>query len=127
MHALPFADDVNGSNVRYRQSVVPVLGFENGAQEKFYLASLVCGRVGKDSIKKLAGLVKSFKLKGNTAEIVFYDGERAFVQIGDIQNVAISLNRRKFSGPIVMARVSRDGKKWFVLDSSGKSQSEGAK
>jgi len=127
VHALPFADDVNGSNVRYRQSVVPVLRFENGTQEKFYLASMVCGRVGSDSIKKLAGLVKSFKLKGNTAEIVFHDDERAFVQIGDIQQVNISLNRKKFSGPIVVARVSKDGKKWFVLESSGKTQHEGIK
>jgi hypothetical protein len=125
VHALPFADDINGSNVRYRQSVVPVLGFENGAQEKFYLASMVCGRVGKDSIKKLAGLVKSFKLKGNAAEIVFSDSERAFLQIGDIQDVNVSLNGKKFSGPIVVARVSKDGKKWFVLESSGKIQTEG--
>ncbi|HWZ96093.1 MAG TPA: DUF2264 domain-containing protein [Opitutaceae bacterium] len=125
VHALPFADDINGSNVRYRQSVVPVLGFENGTQEKFYLASMVCGRVGTDSIKKLAGLVKGFKLKGNAAEIVFYDNERAFLQIGEIQDVKVSLNGKKFSGPIVVARVSKDGKKWFVLESSGKIQTEG--
>ncbi|HZP59500.1 MAG TPA: DUF2264 domain-containing protein [Opitutaceae bacterium] len=123
--ALPFADDINGSNVRYRQSVVPVLGFENGAQEKFYLASLVCGRVGNDSIRKLAGLVRSFKLKGNAADIAFADGERAFLQIGEIADVSLSLNGRKFSGPIVMARASKDGRKWFVLESSGKTQSEG--
>jgi len=125
--ALPFADDINGSNVRYRQSVVPVLGFENGSQEKFYLASMVCGRVGKDSIKKLSGLVKSFKLKNNATDIVFSDGERTFIQIGTIQNVNVSLNGKKFSGPIVMARVSKDGKKWSVLESSGKFQTEGSK
>jgi hypothetical protein len=125
IHALPFADDVNGSNVRYRQSVVPVLGFENGTREKFYLASMVCGRVGTDSIKKLADLVKSFKVKNNTAEIVFRDGERAFIQIGDIQDVAVSLNRKKFSGPIVAARVSADGKRSFVLDRSGQVRTEG--
>jgi hypothetical protein len=49
------------------------------------------------------------------------------VQIGDIQQVNISLNRKKFSGPIVVARVSKDGKKWFVLESSGKTQHEGIK
>ncbi|HTX21930.1 MAG TPA: DUF2264 domain-containing protein [Candidatus Aquilonibacter sp.] len=125
--ALPFADDVNGSNVRYRQSVVPVLGFENASQEKFYLASMVCGRVGNDSIKKLSSLVKSFKLKNNTADIVFSDGERAFVQIGAIQDVNISLNGKKFAGPIMVARVSKDGRKWFVLESSGKFQTEGSK
>jgi hypothetical protein len=125
IRARPFVDDINGSNVRYRRSVVPVLGFENGAQEKFYLASMVCGRVSSDSIKKLAGLVRSFKLTGNTAEIVFYDKERAFLQIGDIQDVNVSLNGRKFSGSIVLARVSANGKRWFTLESSGKTQTEG--
>jgi hypothetical protein len=100
--------------------VVPVLGFENGTEQKFYLASMVCGRVGKDSIKKLAGLVKRFQIKDNTMEITFFDGERAFLQIGAIHDVAVSLNSKKFSGPIVAARVSANGKKWFVLDQSGK-------
>ena len=117
--AIPFADDINGSNVRYRRSVVPVLGYENGNQQKFYLASMVCGRVGKESIKKLTSIVKKFSLKENTAEITFVDGERAFIQIGTIDDVAVSLNGRKFSGPIVTARVSANGKKWFVLDKAG--------
>jgi hypothetical protein len=42
------------------------------------------------------------------------------MQIGDIQNVQISLNGKDISGPIVVARVSKDGKKWFILDKSGK-------
>ena len=124
--ATPFAEDVNGSNVRYRQSVVPVLGFENGAQRKFCLASLVCGRVGSDSIKKLAGLVRGFEVKGNTAEIVFYDGERAFLQIGGIQKVSGSLNGRSFSGFVVVARVSADGRRYFFLHRSGRVETEGS-
>ena len=80
---------------------------------------MVCGRVGKESIKKLTSIVKKFSLKENTAEITFVDGERAFIQIGTIDDVAVSLNGRKFSGPIVTARVSANGKKWFVLDKAG--------
>jgi hypothetical protein len=122
--AIQFADDVNGSNVRYRQSVVPVLGFENGSQTKFYLASMVCGRVGNMSVKKLMGLIKHFKIDDNTAEIAFHDGERAFVQIGDIRDVNVTLNHKKFSGEIVMARASKNGKQWSVLKTDGTMETE---
>jgi hypothetical protein len=118
--ATQFADDIQGSNVRYRQSVVPVVGHENRDQRKFLLASMVCGRAGTDSIKVLMGLVTQFKVRGNTVEILFFDGERAFLQVGNIQESKISLNGKRFSGPIVVARVSRNGKRWFVLEKSGK-------
>jgi hypothetical protein len=121
---LPFSVESTGSNVRHRCSVVPALGFENGSLQEFYLASLVCGRVGSNSISELTGLVTSFKLGENTAEIVFYDNECAFMQIGAIRHVDILLNGRKFSGPIVAARVSQDGKRWFVLDRAGQSETE---
>lgn len=117
--ASQFADDLNGSNVRYRQSVVPALGFENGDQKKFCLASLVCGRVGKSAIHKLNTLVTSFKVKNNTAHIAFFDGEHAFLQIGDINNVSVFLNGKRFTGEIIVARVSPDKKKWFVLRKDG--------
>jgi hypothetical protein len=84
----------------------------------------VCGRVGTDTIKKLMGLVKQFKIKDNTAEIVFADGERAFMQIGEIQNVNVTLNKKKFSGEIVMARASKNGKQWSVLTKDGKMETE---
>lgn len=117
--ASQFSDDLNGSNVRYRQSVVPALGFENGHQQKFYLASLVCGRVGKSSIHKLNALVTSFKVKNNTAHITFFDGEQAFLQIGEINSVSVLLNGKRISGEIVVARVSPDKKKLFVLRNDG--------
>jgi hypothetical protein len=117
--AAQFGDDINGSNIRYRQSVVPSLGYENKSQNKFYLASLVCGRVGKNSIQKLSGLVTKFKIKNNTANINFFDGEKVFIQIGHINSVNIVLNSKKFSGEIVYARVSLNRKKWFVLKKDG--------
>ena len=117
--AAQFGDDINGSNIRYRQSVVPSLGYENKNQNKFYLASLVYGRVGKNSIQKLCGLVTKFKIKNNTANINFFDGERVFIQIGHINSVNIVLNGKKFSGEIVLVRVSADKKEWFVLKKNG--------
>ena len=117
--AAPYQGQMSGTNVRYRQSVIPVLGFENKDQHKFYLASMVYGKVGDDPIEKLDRLVKTFQIKDNTAEISFYDDERAFMQIGDIKDVSITLNGQKFSGPVVVARVSADKKKWFVLYSDG--------
>ena len=117
--AIQFADDVNGSNVRYRRSVVPALGFENGRLQNFYLASMVCGRSGADSIRRLMAVVKRFQIKDNTARIEFFDGECCFLQIGAIRDVSIALNGRKFSGPVVMARVPPGGKDAFVLKQSG--------
>jgi hypothetical protein len=118
--AIQFADDVNGSNVRYRRSVVPALGFENRDVHKFYLVSMVCGRAAADPVDQLIAAVKAFRIEDNTAEIEFHDGERVFLQIGDIRNVSVLLNGRKFSGPIVVARVPADGSAEFVLEQSGR-------
>jgi hypothetical protein len=118
--ALQFNDDINGSNVRYRQSVVPALGFENGEINRFYLGSMVCGRIGADPIDALMQLVTQFRVEDNTAHLLFKDGERAFIQIGAIRHIELSLNGRDFRGPIVVARVSADGSKWFMLEESGK-------
>ncbi len=118
--ATPYADDINGSNVRYRRSVVPRLEFNNGDQHLFYLASMVYGKIGRDSMDQLMALVTDFAVKGNTAEIGFYDGERAFVQIGQIKPVEVSLNGQSFSGPLVLVRVSGDGQSHFVLDEAGR-------
>jgi len=117
--AAPYQGQV-GTNVRYVRSVVPVLGFENKSAHDFCLASMVYGKIGKDKIEKLDKLVKSFAVQGNTAEVTFYDGEQAFLQIGDINDVTITLNGMKISGPVVMARVSADGKTWAALYRDGK-------
>jgi hypothetical protein len=118
--AIQFADDICGSNVRYRRSVVPTLGHENGAATEFYLASLVCGRVGADTIEDLSKLVTDFEIKDGAAYIDFNDGERAFMQVGPIKNVNVTINGHELSGPIVMARVSPNGEVTSVLDQSRK-------
>jgi hypothetical protein len=114
-----FADDVNGSNVRYRQSVVPALGHETTGPGTFTLGTLVCARVGADSIESLMGLVTEVDWKGNQARLAFADGERAFVQLGAAAAVTVNLNGKSFAGEIVMARVSADGGAWFVLRQDG--------
>jgi len=119
-----FADDVNGSNVRCRQSVVPALGHE-GRAEKLMLVSLVCGRIGRDSLEALLGLVTAFEVERNVAKIRFHDGERAFVQVGAIADKEVELNGKRFSGAIVVARVSTDGRAWFVLHRDGRIDSKG--
>jgi hypothetical protein len=45
--ALPYQEQMSGTNVRYRQSVIPVLGYENKDRHKFYLASMVYGKIGE--------------------------------------------------------------------------------
>ena len=110
-----FHEDVSGGNVRYHQSVVPKLGTERDNTEPFVLASMVYGKVGTDSMDELTAKVKHFEQNGDRITVEFCDGERAFVQSGDIQDVSIELNGKSFSGPVVMARVSADGRTFQML------------
>lgn len=114
--AAPYGDDINGTNVRYHQSVVPKLTFANGAQRRFILASQVYGKVGHDSLTQLMGLVTDFVVEGDTVTVTFYDGERAFLQLGGIDDVAVTLNGWSFSGHVVLARVAADGTLIFLLE-----------
>ena len=114
-----FQEDVSGSNVRNHQSVVPKLGMESNSTDTFYLASMVYGKVGTDSLKELSDRVTGFAQSGNTVEIQFYDGERAFLQFGEIKDVTVKLNGKTFKGPVVMARAGADGKICWVLRADG--------
>jgi hypothetical protein len=120
-----FADDLRGSNIRYRDSVVPVLEHENGECRRFWLASLVCARIGQDQPDSLMALVADLTLIEQTAWLTFYDGERAFVQAGEIEQREVVLNGRSFSGPIVCARVSASGDQWSVLRADGSVEGPG--
>lgn len=122
-HAQGFREDVCGSNSRYRQSVVPALGAEAHGTEALYLATMIYGKIGNDPIKELVSLVRRFTRDSNAATVEFYDGEQAFMQIGKIENTEVSLNGKSFAGAIVVARASADGKRWFVLERSGKTSS----
>jgi hypothetical protein len=85
-------------------------------ENKLRLAALVCGRIGRDSLTTLTDLVTEFDWSGGEARLRFHDGERALVQVGpDVVDVQATLNGKKVSGPIVLARVSADGNAWFVL------------
>ena len=59
-----FGDDVNGANVRYRQQRGAGAGARGARRPApLRLASLVCGRVGKDSLETLLGLVTEFRAR----------------------------------------------------------------
>jgi hypothetical protein len=111
-----FHEMVCGSNSRYHQSVVPSLGTETRQAKTFYLASMVYGKVGDDSIDQLMALVSSFKMVGNKAYITFYDGEEAFVQVGKTEKVNLQLGGEKISGKVVMAKVSSKKEKTVILE-----------
>jgi prepilin-type processing-associated H-X9-DG protein len=81
---------------------------------------MVCGRAGSDSVKDLMGLVRKFKIHDNVVNILFADGEHAFLQIGQIQETSVYLNGKQCTGQLVVARVSADGKSWFLLHKDGK-------
>ena len=114
-----FQEDVSGGNIRHHQSVVPKLGTEKNSTESFILASMVYGKVGHESMDELNAKVIAFEQKGTQTEIEFYDGERAFLQSGEIEEVSIELNGKAISGPIVMARVSKDGERFHILLQDG--------
>lgn len=82
---------------------------------------MIYGKVGRDSIEQLIALVPEFTLKDNIAELCFYDGERAFMQIGAAKEVEVTLNGQTFSGEIVLARVSADGKQALTINRQAQS------
>jgi hypothetical protein len=114
-----FQEDVSGGNIRHHQSVVPKLGAESSSTEPFVLASMVYGKVGDVQMDELTAKVSAFEQTGTRTEIEFYDGERAFLQSGNIEDVSIKLNGKAISGPVVMARVSKDGSSFQMLLQDG--------
>lgn len=114
--AQPFYEDMHGSNIRYRQSIVPALGFENRGQQVFYLACMVYGTTGETSIEALMQLVTDFRIDQGIVHITFNDGEKAVIQLGEIQYLDLNLNGQHVHGKVVMARVSAEGKSAFILD-----------
>ncbi|HSK89356.1 MAG TPA: DUF2264 domain-containing protein [Anaerolineales bacterium] len=107
--AAPFADDINGSNVRYPRSVTPNLGADILAGQSTLLASLACASSGKASVEQLSALVTDFQHEDNQAQITFYDGEVIFVQMGGAGCVDMNINGYWLKGPVVFARIARDG------------------
>jgi hypothetical protein len=117
--AAAFGGDVGGCNVRHLRSVVPRLEARLAGAGTRYLATLTAGRVGADSMDQLMGLVTDCRAEENTLEVGFYDGERAFLQIGDIRHREVRLNGRLLSGPITAARVASDGRSSWLLLADG--------
>ena len=58
------------------------------------LATLVCGRIGKDSLATLMGLVTEFDWTGAVARLRFHDGEAALVQVGQDAGCRVTSRRR---------------------------------
>jgi len=126
--AAPFANDVSGSNMRYRFSVVPVLGYEdrgsrpgepaeeNLQKSGLILASMVYGKIGSETVRQLYGLVKAFSVEGRKVRIGFYDGEEVFLQVGVPEEVRLDIRGRSYSGRLVIVRVSSDGKDLLVVE-----------
>jgi len=120
--AHPFCEDLHGSNIRYRYSVVPALGFENGDQKVFYLACMVYGKVGYTGIEQLMELITDFRIEQGLVQITFHDAERVMMQLGEIKNLDLTLNSKLVIGKVVMARVSAEDKSYFILDEAGQVQ-----
>ncbi|MDZ7721837.1 MAG: DUF2264 domain-containing protein [candidate division KSB1 bacterium] len=105
-----FHEDVCGANSRYHKSVVPAFGTERQTDEPFYLASMVCGRMGNVETDELEEFVKSFRIVDNRAELVFYDDEHVMMQMGPVQSLSININALPVTGKVVLARISSDAK-----------------
>jgi hypothetical protein len=114
--ALPHGEDVGGSNVRYAKSVVPALHYRTHGRRESYLASMVCAKVGEDALDDLERLVSGFRVTANSAFIRFHDREEAYLQIGQIREVEVRVGGVLLSGPIVMARVTADGRRQVLSE-----------
>jgi hypothetical protein len=117
--ACPFYEDLHGSNIRYKHSLVPALGFKNNNQKSFYLACMVYGKTGPISIENLMALVTAFSIEEELVQITFYDSERVVMQLGEIKNLNLSLNTKHLQGKVVMARVAAEANNYFILYESG--------
>jgi hypothetical protein len=111
---LAYGGDGGGVNVRYAHSVVPVVCGRIRGQRGSYLASLVCGKVGDDSLEELDRQVTEFRVTANCAFVRFGDKEEAYLQMGPIMPVEIELGGARLQGAIVMARVAADGTRQVV-------------
>ena len=98
------------NNIRYKYSVVPALGFENQQKQTFYLACMVYGKIGNASVEQLMQLVTDFRIEKGLVRATFYDAEQTVMQLGKIEPLDLTLNGKRITGKVVMARVSADGK-----------------
>ncbi|MDJ1178843.1 DUF2264 domain-containing protein [Roseofilum sp. BLCC_M91] len=103
------------NNIRYKSSVVPALGFENKTQKSFYLANMVYGKMGNDTIEDLMKLVTNFQIADGLIQIQFYDGEQVVMQLGKIKRLNLTLNGKEIESKVVMARVSGEGKTCQII------------
>ena len=88
--AKPYGEDLNGSNVKYRQSVLPTLKYECQAESgPFVLASISCSRIGSDSIEQMMSMVKEFTIEDELVSMKFYDNKKVRLQIkpNSLENV----------------------------------------
>lgn len=119
--ASPFALDVSGSNVRYRFSVVPALGYKvvdkewDADRNKLIFSSMVYGKIGSESIEQLSRLVTNFIVNDRVIRFSFYDGEEVYMQVGEPDKVKVTVGGNEFSGRLVIVRVLPDGKVKLVV------------
>ncbi len=113
--AQPLTPKIPENNLRYKYSVVPALGFENKKQKSFYLASMVYGKIGNETIEQLMDLVTHFQIINGLVKIKFYDDEQVVMQLGKIRHLDININSQEITGKVVMARVSGDGKNYQIV------------
>jgi len=85
VRAASFNDDLQSTNVRYIQSVVPKLSYDQGAtsSEDILLAGLFVGRVGPCSPQQLNNVVSEIFVTKNTFAVHFQDGEKVRVTLPD--------------------------------------------
>lgn len=107
--ASPYANDINGSNVRHTFSITPVLEAEIPARQETLLASLVYAGLGQASVEQLSALVTEFQMENGAVQIRFYDGECIFVQPGNPNDIHQAINGCPLEGRVVFARINRDG------------------
>ena len=112
--AQPSVAKASQKNIRYKYSVVPALGFESERGQVFYLACMVYGKIGDATLGQLMQLVPDFRIENGLVRVTFYDAEQTVMQLGKIETLDLTLNGKRITGKVVMARVSADGKNYQI-------------
>lgn len=77
---VPYGLDVQGTNVRYRSSVIPTVSVRRTDTEPFLLVSLVAGRGDAADPANLRAVVAGIAVDGDTVVVVYGDGTQVSVR-----------------------------------------------
>ncbi len=99
---------LHGQNVRYARSAVPEFVANCRAGETKVLVAQVCGRTRTTGIEELDALVSELRVDEESVSLLFADGEKVFVRLGE-GGLPIQFEDRELDSATTLARWNGKG------------------